>query len=150
MTAPSTNEVTQLLLDWSNGDKAALDDLYDRVLRLLPADTGGRVPFTKADFERGFALATNDDYAGKLADLHGDLGDSQNFKSVTDDAAGKQFVMFLNWDLIEDEILQAMRGYDGFGDMSEAADNLEPLRAFGITSGAEGDYTVSHLIVSLD
>jgi RNA polymerase sigma-70 factor (ECF subfamily) len=27
MTEPSTHEVTQLLIDWSNGDKAALDKL---------------------------------------------------------------------------------------------------------------------------
>lgn len=38
MTAPSTKEVTQLLLDWSDGDKAALDKLmplvYDELRRL--------------------------------------------------------------------------------------------------------------------
>jgi hypothetical protein len=35
---PSTNEVTQLLIDWSKGDKAALDKLtpfvYDELHRL--------------------------------------------------------------------------------------------------------------------
>ena len=38
MTAPSTKEVTQLLLDWGDGDKAALDKLmpmvYDELRRL--------------------------------------------------------------------------------------------------------------------
>jgi hypothetical protein len=133
------------------GDAAKLSDLYDRIVGLLDPSIGGSVPFSREDFDKGLAIATNDSYAGKLADLDGNLADSQNFQSVVDDAANKQFVMFFNWDLVEDEILQTLRGYDGLGGgMQKVADNLEPLRAFGLTSGLDGDYIVSELTVSVD
>ena len=35
MTTPSANEVTDLLLDWGNGDKAALDKLFPAVYQEL-------------------------------------------------------------------------------------------------------------------
>ncbi len=35
MTTPSANEVTKLLLDWGNGDKAALDKLFPAVYQEL-------------------------------------------------------------------------------------------------------------------
>jgi hypothetical protein len=140
------------------GDGPKLHDLYDRIMGLLEGSVGTELPFSKQDFDDGLAIATNDSYAGKLADLDGDLGDSQNFQSVVDDAAHKQFVLFFNWDLVEDQILANVP--DGYvsselpsgepdPDQSIAA-NLRPLRAFGLSGGVEGDYNVSTLTISVD
>jgi hypothetical protein len=131
------------------GDGPKLHDLYDRIVGLLADSVGADLPFSKQDFDNGLAIATNDSYASKLADLDGNLGDSQNFQSVVDDAASKQFVLFFNWDLVENEILQSL-GSSGDPSMQKVADNLKPLRAFGASGGLEGDYTVSTLTVSVD
>jgi hypothetical protein len=130
------------------GDKERLDALYDKITGLMSDVAGEQIPFSKADFDRGLAIASNDSYAQTLADLDGNLGDSQNFQSVIDDAADQDVVMFFNWDLVEDEIVQSI-GQLGAGG-SEVVDNIRPLRAFGITADTQGDYTVSHLVVSVD
>ena len=48
MMSPSRNEVTGLLLDWSKGDKAALDNLmslvYEELLRLAHYHMGRERP----------------------------------------------------------------------------------------------------------
>jgi hypothetical protein len=135
------------------GDGPKLHDLYGRIVGLLDDNTALQLPISKQDFDNGLAVATNDSYASKLADLDGNLGDSQNFQSVVDDAASKQFVLFFNWDLVEGDILQSIRGSgDMFGgpSMQKLADNLEPLRAFGVSGAIEGDYNISTLTVSLD
>jgi hypothetical protein len=135
------------------GDGPKLHDLYNRVVGLLEDSVGAQLPFSKQDFDDGLAIATNDSYAGKLAELDGTLGDSENFQSVVDDAASKQFVLFFNWDLVEDEILNALP--DGYLTPEADADtgiaaNLRPLRAFGVSGGIDGDYSVSTLTVSVD
>jgi hypothetical protein len=130
------------------GDKARLDALYDKLTGLMSSVAGERLPFSKADFDRGLAVATNDAYAQRLAALGGSLGDSQNFQSVVDDAADQDVVLFFNWDLVEDEIVDAMGSVGG--DSSKIVDNLSPLRALGITADTQGAYTVSHLVVSVD
>jgi hypothetical protein len=135
------------------GDGPKLHDLYDRILGLLEEGVGTQLPFSKQDFDDGIAIATNDSYASKLADLDGNLGESQNFQSVVGDAESKQFVLFFNWDLVEDDILQSLGGAGAVGDqssMQKVADNLKPLRAFGVSGGIEGDYSMSTLTVSVD
>lgn len=130
------------------GDKAKLDALYDKITGLMTDLAGEKIPFSKADFDRGLAVASNDSYAQTLADLDGDLGDSQNFQSVISDAADQDVVMFLNWDLVEDEILDSVGQFGG--GTSKVVDNIRPIRAFGVTADTQGDYTVSHLVVSVD
>jgi hypothetical protein len=133
------------------GDREKLSDLYSRVVAVLHSATGEQAPFSKQDFDRGLAIASNDAYARRLAQLGGSLGDSENFQSVVDDGADQQFVLFFNWDLVEDEILTSMES--GFGMDPEAqkiADNLRPLRAFGISGQVDGDYGVTHVVVSVD
>jgi Protein of unknown function (DUF3352) len=130
------------------GDRDRLDALYDKITNLMSDVTGEQIPFSKADFDRGLAIASNDAYAQALADLDGNLGDSKNFQSVIDDPADQDVVMFFNWDLIEDEVIDAL-GQFGAGS-SKFVDNVRPLRAFGITADTQGDYAVSHLVVSVD
>jgi uncharacterized protein DUF3352 len=130
------------------GDKARIDALYDKITALMSDVAGERSPFSKADFDRGLAVASNEAYAQTLADLDGDLGDSQNFQSVIRDGADQDVVLFFNWDLVEDEIVDSMRQL-GPG-ASDVVDNIRPLRAFGITADTQGDYTVSHLVVSVN
>ena len=108
-----------------------IDDLSDRIISLIEDASGTSVPVSKVSFDDGIAIGTNDDYAQTLSDLGGDLGDSDQFESVTDDAASKEFVLYFDWDLVEDQILEAARNQGAPDDVIE---NLEPLRAFGITS----------------
>jgi hypothetical protein len=131
------------------GDKARLTALYGKITRLMSDMAGAPMPFSKADFDRGLAVATNDSYAQTLADLDGDLGDSRNFQSVVDDAADQEVVLFVNWDLVEDEIIDTMGTVGGDG-AREAIANIRPLRAIGIAADTHGAYTVSHLVVSVD
>jgi hypothetical protein len=136
------------------GDKEKLDALYNKITGLMSDVAGEPMPFSKADFDRGLAIATNDSYAQKLADLDGNLGDSQNFQSVVGDAADQDVVLFFNWDLVEDEIVNTMtqfgNGIVGDPGMQDVVDNIRPIRALGITADAQGDYTVSHFVLSVD
>ncbi len=128
-------------------DPAALNAIYDKVLALVDADAQQSLPFVKRDADDGIVIATNDGYAERLADLDGGLGDSGEFQSVTDDAAGKEFVLFFNWDSVEEQILQAA---ENTGAPPDVIENLEPLRAFGITADVEGDYWISTYRLSVN
>jgi Protein of unknown function (DUF3352) len=130
------------------GDKEKLNALYAKITALMSDFAGEKIPFSKADFDRGLAIASNDAYAQTLADLDGNLGDSQNFQSVISDAADQDAVLFFNWDLVEDEIIDSL-GQMGPGG-SKIVDNIRPLRAFGISADTQGDYTVTHVVVSVD
>jgi len=115
------------------GDAEAQKALYDEVLQLLGAEGG--MPLTTLEAEDGFVLATNDSYAETLKDLGGDLGGSEAFTSVIEDAESKEVVFYFNWDLVEDQVIDAV------SDDPEAAENIKPLRAVGITVDIDGDYT---------
>lgn len=128
-------------------DPAALNAIYDKVLALVDADAQQSLPFVKRDADDGIVIASNDGYAERLAELDGGLGDSGEFQSVTDDAAGKEFVFFFNWDSVEDQILQAA---ENTGTPPDVIENLEPLRAFGITADVEGDYLISTYRLSVN
>lgn len=129
------------------GDPAELNNLYDRVRTLIEDRTSQQLPVVKVDVEDGMALATNDDYAKTLAGMAGNLGDSPEFQSVTDDAVDKEAVMFFNWDSVEEQILQAVQDS---GAPQEVIDNLRPLRALGVTWSVEGGYTVGTLRLSVN
>jgi Protein of unknown function (DUF3352) len=125
-------------------DPAKLDALYAKVTDLIRSESGSDVMLSKKDFFDGIAIATNHAYAVKLTGIDGDLGDSDAFRSVVDDGAGKEFVLFFNFDAVKDQMLKAM---SDDGESQEAIDNLRPLKAFGITAEVDGHY--EHLTVSL-
>lgn len=128
-------------------DPEALNAIYGKVLALLEGDTSQSLPFVKHDADDGIVVATNDNYADRLVALDGGLGDTAEFQSVTDDAAGKEFVLFFNWDSVEEQILQAAQNT---GAPQEVIDNLRPLRAFGVTASVEGDYTLTTFRLSVN
>lgn len=128
-------------------DPEALNAIYGKVLDLLEDEAQQSLPFVKHDADDGIVVATNDTYADRLVALDGGLGDTAEFQSVTDDAAGKEFVLFFNWDSVEEQILEAAQNT---GAPQEVIDNLRPLRAFGITSDVEGDYTLTTFRLSVN
>ena len=105
------------------------------------------MPYSKQDADDGVVIATNDEYAAELAGLDGNLGDSDAFQSVVDDAASQQFVAFFNWDSVEPAIIDAM---ERDGESQEAIDNVRPLQAIGISAGIDGDYATMSLQVSVN
>lgn len=119
-------------------DPDDLQDLYGRIVSLVEDSFGTTLPINDATFDDGMAIGTNDDYAQVLADLDGSLGDSDTFTSVIDDAASKEFVMYLDFDSIEDQVIDAMES-NGVG--ADEIANIEPLRAFGYSTEVDGDYT---------
>ena len=127
-------------------DPAELNAIYDKVLALIQDETGQDVPVSKKDLDDGLVVATNDDYADKLSQ-GGSLGDSDAFQSVTDDAQSKEFVLFFNFDAIEDQIVGALEA-DGAG--SDDIDNVRPIQAFGLTAEVDGSYSVSTFRMSVN
>jgi hypothetical protein len=128
-------------------DPDKLNALYTKVTDLIRQAAGTDIQLAKQDFEDGIAIASNDAYAGTLAELDGDLGDSDAFRSVVDDGASQEFVMFFNFDAIKGQVLKAMTED---GAPQEAIDNIRPLKAFGITSDVSGDYQHLTLRLSVD
>ncbi|MBA3266024.1 MAG: DUF3352 domain-containing protein [Nocardioidaceae bacterium] len=115
------------------GDPEAQAALYDEVSQLLNAE--GELPLIALEAEDGFVMATNDTYAETLEQLGGDLGSSETFQSVVEDAESKEAVFYFNWDLVEDQVIDAATGDP------EVAENIKPLRAIGITADVDGNYT---------
>jgi len=128
-------------------DPTKLDVVYDRLLGLVDSEVDQAMPFVKKDVADGLVVATNESYADKLGALDGALGDTEAFRSVVDDGAGKEFVLFVNFDSVKDEILQSM---DDGGQSAGVIDNLRPLKAFGITQEVDGDYLHATVRLSVD
>jgi hypothetical protein len=128
------------------GDKDAINGIYEKVQSLIEQESGGDIPFVKQDTDDGIVIATNDDYAGKLGS-DGNLGDSDALTSVVDDAASKEFVLFFNFDQVEEQVLQAAADD---GAPTEILDNLRPLQAVAITSDTDGHYTNSSFVLSVN
>ena len=104
---------------------------------LIEQEADGNIPFVKKDTDDGIVIASNDAYADKLGS-DGKLGDSDAFTSVVDDGASKEFVLFFNFDQVEEQVLQAA---PDDGAPAEVIDNLRPLQAVAITSETDGNYT---------
>ena len=129
-------------------DPDDLNSIYDKLLPLIEDEVGGDVPVKKQDTDDGIVLATNDEYADRLADGSGDtLGDSDAFTSVVDDAEGQEFVLFFNWDAVEGAALEAA---EREGAPPELIDNLRPLQAVAVTSDADDDYVKGSFVVSVN
>ncbi len=128
------------------GDRDKMNAIYDKVERLLQQETSGSAPFVKQDTDDGVVIATNQGYADQLGG-DGNLGDTDAFTSVVDDAAAKDFVLFFNFDQVEDPILQAVQDS---GAPAEVIDNLRPLQSVAITGETDGDYLESSFVISVN
>lgn len=118
-------------------DPAKLDAIYDKLLGLVDSEVDQSTPFVKLDLTDGLVIATNDRYASALGTLAGSLGETDAFRSVIDDGAHQEFVLFVDIDSVKDQILESMR--EG-GQSASTIANLQPLRAFGVTEHVDGDY----------
>ncbi|MBA3233326.1 MAG: DUF3352 domain-containing protein, partial [Propionibacteriales bacterium] len=129
-------------------DPGDLNAIYAKVLALVQDETGQEdIPVVKLETDDGIVLATNDEYAESLSSDDGALGGTDEFQSVTDDAQSKEFVLFFNFDAIEDQVVEAMQTE---GDAQEVIDNITPLQAFGTTTEVDGDYTVTTFRLSVN
>ncbi len=127
-------------------DPGDLTAIYDKVLALVQDETGRDFPVSKKDLDDGLVVATNDAYADELSQ-DGSLGETDAFQSVTDDAQSKEFVLFFDFDSIEDQIVEAVQAD---GESSEVIENIRPIQAFGLTSEVEGDYAVTTFRMSVN
>lgn len=129
-----------------SGDKSGLLALYDKIETMLRDQVGVDNPAVKKETSDGLIVATNGSYADALSG-DGGLGESDAFTSVVSDAASQEFVLFFNFDQVEDQILQAAQDA---GAPPKVIDNLRPLQAVAITSEAEGSYLHSSLVISVN
>ncbi|MDX6308226.1 MAG: hypothetical protein QOI06_1272 [Nocardioidaceae bacterium] len=128
-------------------DPAKLDALYNRLVHAINVNFGADLPLSKRDFPNGIAVATNGAYANKLGALDGNLGETDAFKSVVNDGADQEFVLFFNFDAVKAQIIQSMsRG----GAPQQAIDNVQPLKAFGVAAHVDGHYQHVTLRLSVD
>ncbi|HET7173521.1 MAG TPA: DUF3352 domain-containing protein [Nocardioidaceae bacterium] len=125
-------------------DPGSLDRVYAKIVGLFQ-QSGGRLPLVKRDFPDGISVASNAGYAESLGRLQGDLGDSADFKSVVDNGASQQFVLYVDFATIRAQVLAALQDS---GAPPNAVDNLRPLRALGVTGSRHGQYLVTTVTVS--
>jgi hypothetical protein len=110
------------------GDPAAIEQVLDKIR----AKTGD-LPFLGSDSSGDLeAIGPTADYRQALLD-GGNLGDDDTFRDVVPDAGNASSVLFVNVDALEPAISQLAAGDQ------ESLDNLEPLRAVGISSWRDGD-----------
>ncbi len=127
-------------------DPAELNAVYDKLLSFVQASADREFPVSKKDLDDGLVVATNDDYANKLAE-DGTLGDSDAFTSVIDEAESKEFVLFFNFDSIEEQVVQAL---EDDGTPADVIENITPIQAFGITADVNGDYSTTRFRLSVN
>lgn len=130
-----------------SGDKDALNDLMGRLLRLAGADPT-QLPVARRDTDDGMVIASNQDYAEKVAAGDGDLAGDAEFSSVIADPEQQDFVAYLNVNAIEDPLVQSLVAD---GSLSESdAENLRAVKAIGMSADTEGDYVSASVKMSLD
>ena len=121
------------------GDPAAIEDVLAK-LRPLTGPQGETLLATDTE-DRVLALGPN---AGYRADLlaDGDLAGSETYESVVEPGGDVLGVVYLDFDGADNWLVRAM----GEGD-PQAAENLEPLSAVGMSSWVEDD--TNHLVLRL-
>lgn len=110
-------------------DVAVFNAVWDRVNDPLERRFGPN-PAVKHEFDGGVAVGLDEEYAQSLAKLDGDLGETDKFRSVVENGAESPWVVYVDFDALE----PLNQDDDGFED-------LQPLRAAGISAYPEGDYT---------
>jgi hypothetical protein len=64
-----------------------------------------------------------------------------------DDGASKEFVLFFNFDAVEDSVIESV---SSLGAPAEFVDNVRPLQSVAITSETDGKYTNGSLVISVN
>ncbi|WP_402469671.1 DUF3352 domain-containing protein [Isoptericola aurantiacus] len=122
------------------GDTDALQDLAGRIDSLMTG--AGMTPLGTAAADDGFVFATNDAYATELAG-DGGLGSTDAFRSVVTDEEPSS-VVFVDLDRLTDVLRPVLES------SPESLSYLDPLRAVGMTSGADDTHARTELRVSFD
>lgn len=117
------------------GDAHEIEAVLEKLRAQLPPDVD-LVTDSEGDY---VVVGVDEDYAASLLE-DGGLGDTDAFGSVADDAEDAAAVLFVNFDA--GDWLDRLAGDD-----PEAADNLEPLQALGLTVRRDGD--VAHAVLRL-
>lgn len=119
------------------GDPSEIESVLDK-LRPQLGDEASLLE-TESDDDSVF-ISPNADYRATLAE-GGSLGDTAVYQAVVEGADDASVVVFVNFDAGDNWL-------DGLaGDDPAAAENIEPLSAFGIAGWRDGD--VSHSILRL-
>lgn len=119
------------------GDPAEIETVLDKIRPQLGEDAS--LLETESD-DDSVIISPDADYRATLLE-GGNLGDSAAYKSVVEGADDASVVLFVNFDAGDNWLANLA------GDDPEAAENLEPLSAFGIAAWRDGD--VSHSILRL-
>ncbi|NAS24112.1 DUF3352 domain-containing protein [Herbidospora sp. NEAU-GS84] len=109
-------------------DPAKAGEVLTKVEQAL-AVAGQPLQLAKAPGEGKLVVATNQDYANKLA-AGGTLADSETFQTAVPNADSAGFGLFVDLDKIENLYLQGMS--------EEDKANLQVLRAVGMSGGTSG------------
>ncbi len=110
-------------------DTATFDAVFDKLADFVRARGGGELPVTKVDGDGFVTVATNKDYANQLAG-EGSLGDDEAFRNAVPDAESARAVFYLNFDGIEDQVVNVLAVQ---GASQQVIDNLKPLASIGVS-----------------
>lgn len=121
------------------GDPEEIEEVLDKIrTRIGPEAAEFLVSETDGDY---VLIGTNEDYVDKLAE-GGHLGDDDTFRDVVDRPGDASQIFFVDFDA-EDWLVDLFED----ADEDEAAENVDKLRAFGVSTWSEGDEL--HLSVKL-
>lgn len=119
-------------------DAEAANDVISRVQELL-AQGGAPLELAQQEVEGGLVVAANEGYADTLAE-EGVLGDSEVFEAAVADKDDAVSVLFLDIDKV-DELVDRIAGDLDQELPPERADTLEALRALGVSTTVDDDYS---------
>ncbi|PSK96107.1 uncharacterized protein DUF3352 [Haloactinopolyspora alba] len=94
----------------------------------------------------GYIVATSDDYASRLSE-DGSLGESDAYTSAVADAEEADAALYLDLNVIEDDILDGLAD-QGLGD--NELESLRALRSLGLSARSHDGYAVTTLRVSAE
>jgi hypothetical protein len=112
------------------GDAQAIEGVLDKVRNRIGEPMSE--PLHSRSAGDAVAIGPNDDYLAEIIE-DGGLGDSEAFRDVVREADRAGAILFVNFDA-GDAWLDAIAEGD-----QEARDNLEPLKALGISTWQDGD-----------
>ena len=123
------------------GDPAAIETVLDKLRGQLG---GEELAFMDTDADGDvIAIGPNADYRGELL-ADGGLGDSETFQDVIREAEQAGVVFYLDFDAGDDWLLELV------GDDPDAAKNLAPLAAVGMSAWQEDGVSHGVLRVTTD
>ena len=122
-------------------DPAKFAEVYQKLVDYVKAQ-GGVLPLTKIEGDGFVAVSTDPDYASELT-KDGGLGDTDKFQTAVPDAESAAAVVYLDFDSVQSQILDAVRQGGG---SQRLIGNLEPLSSIGVSSHIRDDGVVDAVL----